>query len=222
MKSFKQKLSEVSKHNRSDENNRFKDMHSYETKSHPVAPDEVFTGNIKGKVGTTKTPDESKYDQQYITKNGSDAGGARKLGEEAEQTDESSCGSSKKKNEKVEKVKANELIKKALAGGSMKESRKAALAKSLDKATRATKAGKKAVTLKKAPWEKKESIDEAVRPGMFKFNDGKSTKVSPQDAKLLNSMFKGLNNKNRKEMETVMKKDMAGFEEIVGFAREAL
>jgi hypothetical protein len=35
-------------------------------------------------------------------------------------------------------------------------------------------------------------------------------------------MFKELNSRNRKEMEKVLVKDKAGFEEIVGFAREAL
>jgi hypothetical protein len=127
------------------------------------------------------------------------------------------------KMSETKKVKANELIKRALGGG-VTESKSAALAKELDKATASTKAGKKAVTLKKAPWEKNESVnlDEAVRPGNFKFDNGKSTKVSSQDAKLLNSMFKGLNTKNRKQMESVMKKDQAGYDEIVGFAREAL
>lgn len=402
MKSFKQKLAEVSKHNRSDENNRFKDMHDAETVKHPVAPDAVFTGEIKGKTMKKRPADDgtdAKYDSAYIKKTGSDAGGGRKLGEEAKQIDEISRsmrpmsksfgktvdpkkfdaykkhmkkhsldeptvrmahdnpdhGESKRmmKNPKyakaldlyknsmkedvdlaenpmeekpmmmnalrsmshamqgiaayvsktsdpeewfqnklagvakemqtlysyataevmsmgeeleettqsatkkpitmtgpdgktrtvmrttkvkqtdddgmdkmseVKKVKANDLIKKALGGG-IKESQSAALAKELDKATAPSKAGKKAVTLKKAPWEKKNesvNLDEAVRPGNFKFDNGKSTRISPQDAKLLNSMFKGLNTKNRKQMESVMKKDQAGFDEIVGFAREAL
>jgi hypothetical protein len=401
MKSFKQKLSEVSKHNRSDENNRFKDIHDAETVKHPVAPDDQFTGEIKGKTKKKRPADDgtdANYDSAYIKKTGSDAGGGRKLGEEAEQIDEISrsmtpmrnrfgpsvdskkwniykkhmqkhsldgdtvrmahddpnAGESKRmlKNPKyakalalykkhmkedvdlaenpmeekpmmmnalrsmshamqgiaayvsktsdpeewfqnklagvakemqtlysyataevmsmgeeleettqaatkkpvtmtgpdgktrtvmrttrvkqtdddgmdkmseTKKVKANELIKRALGGG-VTESKSAALAKELDKATASTKAGKKAVTLKKAPWEKNESVnlDEAVRPGNFKFDNGKSTKVSSQDAKLLNSMFKGLNTKNRKQMESVMKKDQAGYDEIVGFAREAL
>ena len=401
MKSFKQKLAEVSKHNRSDENNRFKDMHDAETVKHPVAPDAVFTGEIKGKTMKKRPADDgtdAKYDSAYIKKTGSDAGGGRKLGEEAKQIDEISRsmkpmsksfgktvdpkkfdaykkhmkkhsldeptvrmahdnpdhGESKRmmKNPKyakaldlyknsmkedvdlaenpmeekpmmmnalrsmshamqgiaayvsktsdpeewfqnklagvakemqtlysyataevmsmgeeleettqaatkrpvtmtgpdgktrtvmrttrakqtddhgmdkmseVKKVKANELIKKALGGG-IKENQSAALAKELDKATAPSKEGKKAVTLKKAPWEKNEAatIDEAVKSGNFKFDNGKSTRISPQDAKLLNSMFKGLNTKNRKQMESVMKKDQAGFDEIVGFAREAL
>jgi hypothetical protein len=376
MKSFKQKLSEVSKHNRSDENNRFKDMHDAETVKHPVAPDDQFTGEIKGKTKKKRPADDgtdANYDSAYIKKTGSDAGGGRKLGESAADAykkhmqkhsldgdtvrmahDDPNAGESKRmlKNPKyakalalykkhmkedvdlaenpmeekpmmmnalrsmshamqgiaayvsktsdpeewfqnklagvakemqtlysyataevmsmgeeleettqaatkkpvtmtgpdgktrtvmrttrvkqtdddgmdkmseTKKVKANELIKRALGGG-VTESKSAALAKELDKATASTKAGKKAVTLKKAPWEKNESVnlDEAVRPGNFKFDNGKSTKVSSQDAKLLNSMFKGLNTKNRKQMESVMKKDQAGYDEIVGFAREAL
>ena len=45
MKSFKAIMSEVAQP-KSPEEKKFKDMHSYETKSHPVAPDAVFTGAI--------------------------------------------------------------------------------------------------------------------------------------------------------------------------------
>jgi hypothetical protein len=76
--------------------------------------------------------------------------------------------------------------------------------------------------LKKAPWEKKEDLDEAVKVGNMKLKDGSSMKVTKEDAKLLNQMFKGLNNQNRKQMEKVMMTDKSGFNEIVGFAREAM
>jgi len=45
MKSFRTIMAEVAQP-RSPEEKKFKDMHSYETKSHPVAPDAVFTGAI--------------------------------------------------------------------------------------------------------------------------------------------------------------------------------
>jgi hypothetical protein len=70
--------------------------------------------------------------------------------------------------------------------------------------------------------ESVEQIDEMVKAGTMKLKDGSSIKVSKQDAGLLAKMFKELNSRNRKEMEKVLVKDKAGFEEIVGFAREAL
>jgi len=65
-------------------------------------------------------------------------------------------------------------------------------------------------------------IDEAVKEGNMKLRDGSSIKVTKEDAKLLNQMFKDLNSQNRKQMEKVMMTDKNGFNEIVGFAREAL
>lgn len=68
----------------------------------------------------------------------------------------------------------------------------------------------------------KESIDESVKAGNMKLRDGSSVKVSAQDAKLITQMMKDLNAANRRKMEKVMMTDKAGFEEILGFAREAL
>jgi hypothetical protein len=67
-----------------------------------------------------------------------------------------------------------------------------------------------------------EYIDEAVRAGNLKLRDGSSVKIKNEDAKLLNQMFKDLNSANRRKMEQVMMTDKAGFNEILGFAREAL
>lgn len=104
----------------------------------------------------------------------------------------------------------------------IRENKKADLMKKLAKTAATTKKGKEAVSLKKAPWEKKEDLDEAVKVGNMKLKDGSSMKVTKEDAKLLNQMFKGLNSQNRKQMEKVMMTDKSGFNEIVGFAREAM
>ena len=56
----------------------------------------------------------------------------------------------------------------------------------------------------------------------MKLTDGSSVTVSAQDASLLNQMFSDLNPKNQKEMEKILRLDSSGYEEIVGFAREAL
>lgn len=67
-----------------------------------------------------------------------------------------------------------------------------------------------------------ESLDEGVKAGMLKLKDGSSVNVSSKDAKLLDDMLSNLNTKNRKEMERVMMLDKAGYNEILGFAKEAL
>tara|TARA_Y100000389_G_scaffold54036_1_gene49876 strand:- start:8402 stop:10645 length:2244 start_codon:yes stop_codon:yes gene_type:complete len=57
--------------------------------------------------------------------------------------------------------KRRKAISKAVAKDDMDESKKASLAKELSKASATTKKGKKAVTLKKAPWDKNEELEEA-------------------------------------------------------------
>lgn len=65
-------------------------------------------------------------------------------------------------------------------------------------------------------------LDENFKVGALKLDDGSSVIVKKQDADLLNQMFKDLNSANRKKMQKVLMTDKAGFEEILGFAREAL
>jgi hypothetical protein len=70
----------------------------------------------------------------------------------------------------------------------------------------------------------KESVDlsENFKQGSVSLNDGSKVVVSKQNADLLNQMFDELNPKNKKEMMAVAMKDKNGFNEILGFAREAL
>ena len=67
-------------------------------------------------------------------------------------------------------------------------------------------------------------LEEAVsfKKGPVRLKDGKQIMVSAQDAALLNKMFKDLSPANQKRMEKVAMMDKAGFDEIVGFAREAM
>lgn len=80
------------------------------------------------------------------------------------------------------------------------------------------------VSVKKAPWDKKEEtdLDEAFKAGMLKLKDGSSVIIKKQDADLLTQMFKDLSAGNRKKMQKIAMADKDGFEEILGFAREAL
>jgi hypothetical protein len=70
----------------------------------------------------------------------------------------------------------------------------------------------------------KESYDliEAFSAGSVKLNDGSSVLVKSQDAKLLNDLINGLKSENKAKMMKVAMTDKAGFNEILGFAREAL
>jgi hypothetical protein len=72
--------------------------------------------------------------------------------------------------------------------------------------------------------ELSESVDliENFKAGSVKLNDGSSVLVKDQDAKLLNQLFADLNTDNKKKMMKVAMTDKNGFNEILGFAREAL
>jgi hypothetical protein len=67
-----------------------------------------------------------------------------------------------------------------------------------------------------------ESLAEAFSQGIVKLQDGSQVILKKQDADLLNQMFKDLSSNNRKKMQSAAMKDEVGFEEILGFAREAL
>lgn len=98
--------------------------------------------------------------------------------------------------------------------------------KDAEKGARQAKLASRAMTraFNKQRTGKYESVDltEAFKTGTLKLKDGSTVSVSKQDADLLNQMMKDLNAKNRKEMEKIAMADEAGFEEILGFAREAL
>jgi hypothetical protein len=66
------------------------------------------------------------------------------------------------------------------------------------------------------------NMNEAFKAGTMEMNNGDKVKVSKQDAMLLNQMIDDLNPRNKKEMLKVAMLDKNGFDEIVGFAREAL
>jgi len=65
----------------------------------------------------------------------------------------------------------------------------------------------------------RESIDEAYKQGSIKLKDGKTVKLSNEDADKLNGMMKGLNSSNRRKMEQTMMQSQKGFNEILSFAK---
>jgi hypothetical protein len=62
-------------------------------------------------------------------------------------------------------------------------------------------------------------LDEAVKAGMMKLKDGKSVKVSPDEAKTFNAVLKELNPENRKRMEMEMMKDQGSYKRMLTFAK---
>lgn len=134
----------------------------------------------------------------------------------------------KKKNEEVEQI--DEVSQKTLwnyhakAGADLQKKRE-----KLDKGTLTMKDLKKGQNRVKGlnraadkMHEEVEVLDEAFKQGIVKLKDGSSIVLKKEDANLLNQMFKDLSTANRKKMQEVAMKDKSGFEEILGFAREAL
>jgi hypothetical protein len=100
---------------------------------------------------------------------------------------------------------------------------KAAYAKKDNKKTFELGKKKFPVTIKKdVADEITEDLTENFKTGSVKLNDGSSVLLKKQDADLMNQMFADLNPGNRKKMMKVAMTDKAGFEEILGFAREAM
>ncbi len=66
------------------------------------------------------------------------------------------------------------------------------------------------------------SLEEAFKGGIVKLNDGSSIILKDTDAKLINSLISNLNAQNKKKMLNVAMTDKHGFNEILGFAREAI
>jgi len=70
--------------------------------------------------------------------------------------------------------------------------------------------------------EEVQPIEEAnFKPGNLKLKDGKTVKISMDDAKAITAVMKTLNPKNRKEMEMRLMADKKGFDEIMAFVQAA-
>ena len=75
---------------------------------------------------------------------------------------------------------------------------------------------------KEVGYEMSEEVNEAnFKPGSLRLKNGQTVKIDFKDVKGLNQFMKGLNPKNKKEMEDQLLKDKKGFEEILKFATQA-
>jgi len=123
----------------------------------------------------------------------------------------------KKKFSGVRKAKANEEIEKEDSGDFCM----AAAAAKKEGKKKFIFAGKEyPVTIKtKIPIKEEIFLDEALKAGMMKLKDGKSVKVSKEDAATLNSVLEDLNPDNRKRMEEELKKDVKSYKSMLTFAK---
>lgn len=257
MKSFKEKLAEVAQPISPDEK-RFKDQHTVLKFDYPVKDsDNMFKGNTTQSPGHPPDQrDSTNYDKAYASRKAPTSNIGEETETLEEGTDLYDKGgititrfgmgdralglqvSVGRNYIQIKPADVNNMIaglktaqknlRKGMKEETVLENKKADLMKKLAKVSASSEKGKKAVTLRKAPFEipKKANeatmIDEAVKVGNMRLSDGSTVKITKEDAQLMNQMFKDLNAKNRKTMESVMKKDKAGFKEILGFAREAL
>jgi hypothetical protein len=67
---------------------------------------------------------------------------------------------------------------------------------------------------------KNESLEESNISDNVKLKDGSSVKVSKDEQKILNALYKNLKGSNKSKMEETMLRDKKGFQEILRFAKE--
>jgi len=70
--------------------------------------------------------------------------------------------------------------------------------------------------------EEVEFIEEAVKAGTIKLENGKSVKVTKEDANAFNAVLKELNPDNRKRMESEMMKDEKSYKNMLTFAKRTV
>ena len=70
--------------------------------------------------------------------------------------------------------------------------------------------------------EEVEFIEEAVKAGTIKLENGKSVKVTKEDAAAFNAVLKELNPDNRKRMESEMMKDEKSYKNMLTFAKRTM
>ena len=75
------------------------------------------------------------------------------------------------------------------------------------------------VALEEVELKEVEFIEEAVKAGTLKLENGKSVKVTKEDAAALNSVLKDLNPGNRKRMEVEMMKNQKSYNDMLIFAK---
>lgn len=147
----------------------------------------------------------------------------KKVSEEAEQIDEISKELASRYLKRAPARAADAGEKHARAGQAYDKEqgakdRKKSIRKFLNTQTGVARATNRLMKKEEVELEEKFTI----RTSILVLDSGEKVKVSRQDADLLTKFFRQLNPKNSTDMRKVLVKDKQGYEEILGFAREAL
>jgi hypothetical protein len=242
MKSFKNFVAEVAQP-KPEEEKRFKDMHSYEVVPHPVAEPSQHTGDIQKPKAKRLADQEGDANYDKPLKDAE----KRMVPESVEQIDEISkalagryikkaqvssadAGMDTASQDREQRQRGIKTFLKRRKGVDsavkrlMKDEELSAKQKKIDHNKNGKIDGHDLAMLRAKKKNEEVELDEAVKlkRGPMRLKDGSQIMVSKEDADLLNRMFKDLSPNNQRQMEKVMMMDKAGFEEIRGFAREAL
>lgn len=222
MKSFKQIVKETVAQPKSEDEKRFKELHTknVDVKDYPAKGDDATKDSKKKPRAADRTKDEEEavYDTSYA--------------EEVEHIEEEKVACEECDGEGCEhcdnKGYHEEEVKEEMTDAQMKKREEIVKSMKKKQADFKDKYGDKwkdvmyATATKMAMKEEVEELEEAFSPGSMKLKDGSKVKLSKDDANAVNELFKELNSSNKKKMEAKMMEDKSGFEEIVKFAKEAM
>jgi len=221
-KTLKQILGEVSSKPRSAEEQRFVDQHEVEVIQHPVAPESQFKGTIDKLArfaDNTNGSDKTSYDKAYASK------------DQEKVMKESTYEDTEMLLRQMHFIcyAAEEIIEYLEDGGAAAPWYQNKIAVIFDKmqTLHAYAEGEKHMEDDEAEIDfstmQYEDLQEnTFKTGTLTLDNKDKVKLSSQDAKLLNDLLKDLDNKNRKNFQDILMTDKSGFDEILGFAREAL
>ena len=199
MKSFKDMLAETVDKPRSPDEQNFLDKHLVSKQDHPVAPDDQFSGDIKGKKKKKREADREEGQDKEVYE-----------ASESELTPEQE----KKREEIIQSLKAKMGEFKSRYGDKAKDVMYATATKMAMKDEEVSEEITEGVLADLQDIVKTKSM-KAV-----KFKDGKKQKVDLTTASMLISMHKQLSGANRKKVEGMLD-DKNNFMKMVQFAMSA-
>ncbi len=193
----------------------FVDLHTAMTMSHPVAGDDQFKSN--------KSPSERKDAKGEDTPIKSGTTGDTKFAQFRDKIGKTPT----RKGDKSQGDMKAETVKEEVE---LDEAQKLFMFKTKPEADKKAKEIKgkvislgpknfAVVTMDLTVVKEEVELDEAVKAGMMKLKDGKSIKISKDEAKMFDKVLKELNPENRKRMETEMMKNQESYKAMLTFAK---
>jgi hypothetical protein len=197
MKTFKDMLSETVKKPRSPDEQHFIDKHIIDKRGHPVAPDDQFSGEIKGSKRKKRIADlEDGEDKQIYEESESEMTPAQK----------------KKREEIVLSLKNKVDEFKSRYGDKAKDVMYATATKMAMK--------EEAEEVSEGVLEDLKDIVSSKSVKEVKFTDGKKQKVDMNTASMVLNVHKQLNGENKAKVERMLN-DSKKFMQIVQFSMNA-